>query len=214
MSWALRLRNLPFELEDLILVVWVIALERLLAATPLHPIQWVQGDGVPPGLFVLGGLVLFLVFTRGVEDTDMDRALMRRLCMLGPFVFFLSFYGLIVDLFVRRRREPRIGPAIPSQWPGPLVGRAWRRTAAVPLALIGDYAFRNYQGPVDFTDGINATGVIMAVGDAAIFFFVVAGPRIVAGATMQPWPWLFRFALFAASSWLGYRLPAFLDVLR
>jgi hypothetical protein len=139
---------------------------------------------------------------------------MRRLCMLGPFVFVLSIYGAIADQIVRQRRDGWNDPRIPSQWPGPLVGRAWRRSAAVPLALVGDSAFRNYQGPVDFTGGIDAAGVIMAVGDAGIFFFMVAGPRIVASATMQPWPWLFRFALFAASSWLGYRLPAVLDAMR
>lgn len=198
--------RLPFEIEDLILAVWIIGLERMLAASPFSPSRWLLTGEPPLGLAVIAVLLLFLIFTRGPDDTTADAAIMRRILVTGPFFFFLSLYVVVADLVRHANRWGNKGT-----FPGPMVSRAWRRTAAVPIALAGDAIFMNQKGMVDFAAGDPATNVILAVGDAAIFLFCVAGPRIVAGATTSPWPWLFRFGLFVASAWLGYALPGFLD---
>jgi hypothetical protein len=43
---------------------------------------------------------------------------------------------------------------------------------------------------------------MVAVG----FVFAVVGPRVAAGATLSPWPWLSRFVLAVLAAWTGARL--------
>lgn len=100
------------------------------------------GSLTPIGWLFLG-LVLFLLLTRGPEDTDRDVALERRWPMLGPALPLLSISALIATGVQKLAGGlPDRKPGEEPPWPGPYVPRVIRRTAAVPIAFIGDAVFR------------------------------------------------------------------------
>jgi len=119
----------------------------------------------------------------------------------------LSLYGLIG---VQTRKASRAGaasegPVADDTWPGPVVGRVWRRTAAVPVALVADGVFRDDIDSLlpavrDLADPSSLLHLAMVV---AAYAFLVAGPRIAAGATMATWPWVGRLGLALAAAWTG-----------
>ena len=158
--------------------------------------------------------VLLLIFTRGPEEDDRDRALMRRMFLLGPALPILSIYSVIATAIQTRwYGEPPLSADGHPPWPGPHVPTVWRRTAAVPLLMVGDAIFRAELASIPLSDGLAWSGetAFFLVGAFAVYVFTVAGPRIVAGATLSPWPWLIRFALCVAALVLGYSVELKLD---
>ena len=156
-------------------------------------------------------LFLFILLTRGPEDTDRDVALGRRWPMLGPALPLLSIYALVAsavqDAVVGVRHWPASGE---PPWPGPAVPGIVRRTAAVPLALLGDAMFRaeiRHAGLLDaspLTDGLLSPQLLLtAVASALPFAMFVAGPRIAAGAVLAWPPWIVRFLLFFLATWVA-----------
>jgi hypothetical protein len=127
-----------------------------------------------------------------------------------------------------RRATPASKP-LPTepQYHGPLVPRVARRLAVVPAALLGESAFRAQVLRLgsDFGSTLTLGTLTLASlraadgGDlfklllsvfllAGAFAFLVAGPRIAAGATFAWQVWGVRFGLFVASVVMGSRLPA------
>jgi hypothetical protein len=86
-----------FEVEDLLLAGWIFAAEELVrrwGGDPLHIINEItpydRGDGwfgvlqrLPTMGWIVVGLFLFILLTRGPEDTDRDVVLDRRWPMLN-----------------------------------------------------------------------------------------------------------------------------------
>ena len=102
-------------------------------------------------------------------------------------------------------------PGQEPPWPGPYVPGVVRRTAAIPIALIGDALFRSEVASVNLgaaaapLDGsAPLLGTLFMAGLSALpFMLFVAGPRITAGAALAWRPWIIRFVFFYVSSWLG-----------
>lgn len=127
------------------------------------------------------------------------------------------------------RRAPAGAETIVTepQYYGPLVPRVARRLAVVPAALLGESAFRAQVLELGSDFGSTLTLGTLTVaslraadgGDlfklllsvvllAGAFAFLVAGPRIAAGATFSWKVWGLRFGLFVASVVMGSRFPA------
>ncbi len=222
-----------FELEDYLLAGWVVLLEyglqrfagdpggitnpfvlnRMLSNEAASPEGWLSwlASLTPIGWVVLG-LFLFVLLTRGPEDTDRDVALHRRTPMLALALPVLSIYALIATgiqrLTVGIDEHPASG--LPP-WPGPYVPRVVRRTAAVPLAFIGDAMFRAELQqtdlltftPASLAEVVSPGLLFLVIASAFPFMIFVAGPRIAAGADMAWRPWIIRFALFFVATWAG-----------
>lgn len=201
-----------FEVEDLLVMAWVAGLDYLLRRAMGTPgALLAQVDGLTHwAVLLVASAWLFLIFTRGPDDDDMDHAIIRRSLMVGPAYLVLSFYGVIASSLHERwyGPQPRSADGQPP-WPAPAVRPLWRRTAALPVFLVGDTLF---------TDGLAGTliapGGEWASGDlfllaftAPIYVFTVAGPRIVAGAPLSPLLWVVRFVAFFAASWFGTDAP-------
>jgi hypothetical protein len=213
------------EIEDVLLAGWVFGVEEIVrrwTGDPLSLLQEMSGPSTGSGwiaafqsltatgwLFV--GLFLFVLLTRGPEDTDRDVALGRRWPMLGLALPLLSIYALIasgIQYSIFGRPELKSGEEPP--WPGPYVPGPIRRTAAVPIGLLGDALFRSEiafanlgaaAAPLD-PDRLLPTAIMM-LASAFPFMLFVAGPRIVAGAALAWRPWIIRFVFFYVSSWIG-----------
>jgi hypothetical protein len=152
-------------------------------------------------------LFFFILLTRGPEDTDRDVALGRRWPMLTFALPLLSIYALIatgIQKAVFGLPDPPAGGQPP--WPGPYVPGIVRRTAAIPLALLGDTLFRQeiaFAGLNIDTAGwqpeLSPTLLLTIVGSALPFAILVAGPRIAAGDALAWRPWVLRFVVFYAS---------------
>lgn len=172
---------------------------------------WGVLQSLTPSGWGLLALFLFVLLTRGPEDTDREVALQRRWPMLGLALPLLSIYALIASaiqhaLFtIPDRRDGE-----PPPWPGPYMPGVVRRTVAVPLAFLGDALFRSEVANANIM-GISAPldaatlapTLLLALLSALPYMLFVAGPRIAAGAALAWRPWAFRFALFYLSSWFG-----------
>jgi hypothetical protein len=220
------------QIEDLVLALWILVLEeglrrwvddpvRLLtlgADDPTAGLAALPADGwldwlawlaaAPPGLLVLLGLWLFVLLTRGPEDADRDVALTRRWPMTALALPVLSIYALIASGIqsVLGRLPPRADGNEPP-WPGPSVPRWLRRTAALPLALVGDAIFRGGMVAITEADRLASASDLLSLRLvfailATVFPFtlLVAGPRIAAGAELAWTPWILRFAFLHAAS--------------
>jgi hypothetical protein len=139
---SLRAVGSPFEVEDLLLAVWVLLLERLVLwylgagrAEPLpieeavfRPMSWVTagpsgeephafltalGYLTPFGWLIVAGL-LFVVVTRGRENRTLDDWLARRFLVVPPpFFYGLHLFALLAWVVARMRgRAP--GPDTPG----------------------------------------------------------------------------------------------------
>lgn len=213
--------------EDLALALWILVIEEAVR-------RWVgvehlglellgghaTGDGwlayarsLSGPTWVLVALFLFLLLTRGPEDTDRDVALGRRWPMLGLALPVLSIYALVASgvQAMLSREVPRM-PSGEPPWPGPYVPRLVRRLAAVPVALIGDWIFRveiaqselGSLSSLSLSEGLSGTQAALLVVMALPYMLFVAGPRIAAGAELAWRPWVVRFAVFiAAIVWEG-----------
>lgn len=213
------------EVEDVLLAGWVFGVEELVRrwtgdplvlmremTTPTTESGWISliWSLTPIGwLFI--GLFLFILLTRGPEDTDRDVALGRRWPMLGLALPILSIYSLIASGV---QYAVFGGPALKDgelpPWPGPYVPGPIRRTVAVPVGLLGDALFRSEiafaslgvaAAPLD-PDRLLPTALMM-LASAFPFMLFVAGPRIASGAALAWRPWIIRFAVFYVSSWTG-----------
>ena len=214
------------QVEDLLLGAWVFGVEEVVrrwAGDPLRLMDDMSTGADGPGWlafvssltatgWLLLGLFLFILLTRGPEDTDRDVALGRRWPMLGPALPLLSIYALIatgIQKAIGAMPDYKDGEQPP--WPGPYMPPIVRRTAAVPVAFIGDALFRSelantsisvLAGPIGSGTPILPTLLITFLS-AFPFMLFVAGPRIVAGAPLAWRPWIIRFAFFYLSSWFG-----------
>ncbi len=213
------------EIEDLLLAAWIFAAEEVVRRWGGDLLQFINeitpydhADGwfgvllrVTATGWIVIGLFLFILLTRGPEDTDRDVALGRRWPMLNLALPLLSIYALIASgiqqaVFgsptLRRSEEP--------PWPGPYVPGIVRRTAAVPLALLGDALFRtNLDGlEQNLTYDLGLSPVprllVFVLLSVLPYSTLVAGPRIAAGAAFAWQPWIIRFGLFwvaTVASW-------------
>jgi hypothetical protein len=214
------------QIEDLLLAGWVFAVEEFVRQMAGDPFRLVEdmttghgGSGwmavlasLTPTGWLLVALFLFVLLTRGPEDTDRDVALGRRWPMLGPALPLLSIYALVATgIQALAGWLPEREPGEEPPWPGPYVPHVVRRTAAVPLAFIGDALFRSeiantsvgvLSGPLEPGTPTLPT-LLVALLSALPFMLFVAGPRIAAGAQLAWRPWIVRFAVFYLASWLG-----------
>ncbi len=219
------------QIEDLLLGGWVFGVEEVVRrwlGDPFALLRDMTSGDVGSGwtalirsLTVTGwmflGLFLFVLLTRGPEDTDRDVALGRRWPMLGPALPGLSMYALIASGIQQAIfGSPDLKPGQEPPWPGPYVPGVVRRTAAVPIAFLGDALFRS---ELAFTtlgaaaspfDGANLIStLLMAVMSAFPFMLFVAGPRIAAGGALAWRPWIIRFVFFYVTLWAGSIVAAF-----
>lgn len=213
------------QIEDLLLGGWVFGVEEVVRrwlGDPFSLLRDMTSGDVGSGwtalvrsLTVTGwmflGLFLFVLLTRGPEDTDRDVALSRRFPMLGPAQVVLSMYALIasgLQQAIFGRPDLKLGQQPP--WPGPYVPGVVRRTAAVPIAFLGDALFRSELAFATLgaaappsLDGPLIPTLLMALLSALPFMLFVAGPRIAAGGALAWRPWIIRFVFFYVSLWAG-----------
>ncbi len=191
---------------------WLLALESLLAAR-LDPIVAFGPNGWPSPLgWAVFGALLIVFVSRGPADSDLDQALIRRMFVLGPLVFFLSMLAPLTNFGVhqfRAARARRLGDPSPVPWrgwPGPPLPNGLRRSLALPFTLMGELAFRRSIGnEVDLWLGGRSLSelppfLFFALGTlTATYAFLVVGPRVIAGSDLAWRPWLLRFALYLAA---------------
>lgn len=229
----------PLAAEDLLLVVWVLFGSRLVLLLPAFRDDAGVGPGaalaigatvivepslagfaaIAAALGVGGWLValsmLFVFWTRGPEDVDLDAAVMRRFLFVGPAWWLLGVSALAVNAVVyglRRLAARLLGRSradieIHRGWPGWLLPSAVRRVAALPAILGGELAFRSalvatagdWQASPPLTSDV-VFAVLLAI--PAYAFFVVA-PRLATGGVLKVWPWVVRFAVYLAAVFAG-----------
>jgi hypothetical protein len=218
---APRPRHL-FQLEDYLLAGWIVAAEEFVARWYGDPFS-VIGElgaagavgwlgwlaGLSPTARVMLFLFLFVLLTRGPEDTDRDVAIDRRTPMLAALTPVLSIYALVATAIQQAiHGAPELAPGQQPPWPGPYVPSIVRRTAAVPIAFLGDALFRTEIAHSDLvalsssvTDGgISPAAVFAGLISAFPYMIFVAGPRIASGAALAWRPWIIRFGLFYAAT--------------
>lgn len=164
-------------------------------------------------LAIAGLAVVFI--SRGPHDDDLDRAIFRRLTLVGPLAFLLALGALganvLLSLRDRRRaeRQGRKPPPPRGGWPGPVLSLPVRRTLALPFEILGEGLFRAFiprevqlwsRGDAGFDPFFAALTLAMLVVGYAL---LVAGPRIVAGATLEWRIWAIRFLFYLAAAWAG-----------
>ncbi|HTU99673.1 MAG TPA: hypothetical protein VMF13_03985 [Luteitalea sp.] len=209
------------EIEDILLAAWVLLSETLVRRWFGEPgdlartmaMQFGEGGWIAwlRALPLLGWLVValffFILLTRGPEDTDRDVALARRWPMLTFSLPLLSIYALIATGIQKLVFGlPTIPDGAQPPWPGPYVPGIVRRTAAIPLALLGDAIFRQQTifAGLDVANGsapltLSPILVLPIFLSMLPFCIFVAGPRIAAGDVLAWRPWVIRFVLFYAS---------------
>lgn len=211
--------------QDLLLAGWVVAAEEIVRRWGGDPFPILNeitphdtGDGwfgmlqrLPTMGWVVLGLFLFILLTRGPEDTDRDVALARRWPMLNMALPLLSIYALVASGVQQAFfGSPTLRPGEQPPWPGPYVPGFVRRTAAVPLAFLGDALFRSGTGSLEqnltYDMGLSEAPRLLLFTVLSIlpYSVFVAGPRIAAGAVLAWRPWVIRFALFALATVIGH----------
>lgn len=218
-SGGARRPRRALELEDYLLAGWILAAEALVVRWYDNPLvlmdEFAGGDGtwlgwlagLSPTGWVIITLFLFVLLTRGREDTDRDVAIDRRTPMLALATPLLSIYALVASAIRDALYgTPDLAPGAQPPWPGPLVPSVVRRTAAVPIGFIGDALFRSEIANTELgalsIDSLSSSPItiLVAVASAFPFMIFVAGPRIAAGGALAWRPWIFRFLLFLAAT--------------
>ena len=125
--------------------------------------------------------------------------------MLALVTPVLSIYALVGTAIQQAiYGMPQLAPGQQPPWPGPLVPSIVRRTAAVPIAFLGDALFRTEIAHSDLAvlsasaidGGITPVALFTGVVSAFPYMIFVAGPRIASGAALAWRPWIIRFGLF------------------
>lgn len=189
---ASSLRRGLFEVEDLLLALWAIGFERLAARSfgsdPAGWLETAQGAFTPLAGLVLAGFLLTLL-TEHDPRISGEEATNRRVLACGP-LFFLP--GMVIGLVNAFRKK--------DDWPGPRAPRWLRRAAIVPLALVADAVVRHHAAAAVETASLDLdpfTGIVVPfLATAGVYLFAVVGPRVAAGATVHPVPWILRFASY------------------
>ncbi|MDX1998429.1 MAG: hypothetical protein SF066_11990 [Thermoanaerobaculia bacterium] len=207
------------ELEDLMLGCWLLLVGHLLGPW-LTAERAVRADGALSAWtwLALAGLAV-VFFTRGPDDDDLDRALLRRLTLVGPLAFLLGPIALLVNTVrtVRaRQRAANRGEKPPPEangWPAPALPLPLRRTLVLPMEILGEGLFRAFipsevqlwsrgEGVYD-PFFLTLTLACLLVGYAVL----VAGPRIVAGAALDWRVWTVRFVFYLGAAAAAGELP-------
>ncbi|WP_396624792.1 hypothetical protein [Luteitalea sp.] len=196
------------EVEDLLLAGWVTLADYLARRSIWSPDRLLEEPGgrFPIAIWIIFVLCVFLLFTRGPEDTDREVALRRRIWMVGPLVSILGLYamaaGELAGAWLKWR--PKTASGEPA-WPGPAVSRFWRRTAAVPVMILGDTLFRSEFTKADILHPLEYSGgpFLLVLGILAPYVLFVVGPRIVAGGALAWQPWAVRLVFLVVAEWVA-----------
>lgn len=200
------------DTEDVILAAWLGAVAWIADSVAGGPTGWLGEGREAWAIAGIAAAVIFLLVTRGPEDQGLDQAIARRALLVGPAYALLSLYALAGSALRKawlaraaRARAGQLAADLTDTWPGPLVARGWRRTVAAPIALVGDTLFRSDTVRLlpDASALLDPAAALHFLMVAAVFVFAVVGPRVAAGATLSPWPWVSRFALALLAAWTG-----------
>jgi hypothetical protein len=205
------------EVEDLLLFLWAVALERLVTlrdrAEPLD--LFIAGDLFTPfGWFALAG-VLFVAVTESNRSLDMDAMLLRKILLWGPFYLPASMVAGLANWIRTIRLKAKLPgtpwnelPELDPIWPGPYVPRGLRRAAAVPYALLGDALLPRMVSALHERVGTASSEWVMeltipVLSTVTVYLFAVVGPRVATGSTVKPLVWTTRFASYFVALALG-----------
>ncbi len=206
------------EVEDLLLFLWAIALERLVTlgdrAEPLD--LFLGGDFLTPfGWFALAG-VLFAAVTESTRGLDMDGMLLRKILLWGPFYLLASIVVGLANWIRTVRLKARMPagtrwndlPELDPLWPGPYVPRVLRRAAVVPYALLGDALLPRLVSALHehvrtASDEWLMELTIPVLSTVSVYLLAVVGPRVATGSTVSPFVWTSRFASYFVALALG-----------
>jgi hypothetical protein len=212
----------PIQIEDLILLVWIVLVERMVQSAFGQHLQTVATLGAAPKwvyVVVFGGLAI-VFYTRGPADVDMNEATSRR-CVLGLLGWFVArdyFSGspdwgskaFVVAVVVVLLVAP-LGNL--SHLPRTSLGL--RRALVLPAQLVGNSVFSGIITP-GFMRGAELPGTApeyrwaaSLVLSAFLFLYVIVAPRVMAGGDWRPFAWLVRFGSYWTALWLGR--PAWLQ---
>jgi hypothetical protein len=199
-----------FEVEDLLLFLWAVALERAVVAfLGSERLAWLEGpSGITPFAVVAVAGALFVAVTESDPSLTLDQALMRRMLLWGPFYPVAAVVAGGANHVRRMRLKAALPAATPwvevaevDDWPGPRAPRGLRRAAALPYALLGDALVRHFVGDAEaraaFADRHWFTDLtVPVVSTFGAYLFFVVGPRVAAGASVNPISWIPRFASY------------------
>jgi hypothetical protein len=204
-----------FEVEDALVALWFLAFESLVIQLAGSPLTWVEtpdGSGSVGMWVTLLGLA-FVVFSRGSHDTSHDRAILRRIFLLGPVAFLLSAAVAIFSLLRGGSRSTRYLGGDEAEWAMPAAPDGLRRLAATPALLIGDSvfqgAFEEQRNSIMAAEALiwsDVVWVLFLFGLPYLIFIV--GPRVAAGASGDWRAWTLRFALYAVALYSGHLLES------
>lgn len=213
---ASRESSRPFEIEDLLLALWLLIFEGLILHFTPGPTRWLEtvDNSIPWAAWpIVAGLAL-VIFSRGSADTSFDTAVMRRIGVLGPLVFVLSLLGVIIGLIQGGENSVVKKGGADAEWPMPSVPDWIRRTAIVPTLLFGEALFRgaiNIHMPDvvrTFQEGDYIMLFFFLMWSIIPFLFAVVGPRVAVGAHGNLWIWTLRFLLYAVAAAAGRSLES------
>ena len=224
--------------EDVLLALWVLFGGGLAAALPGFRVDagWGPGtagavaavffiaplpalvavaQGLGPGGWIIAASMLFAFGTRGVEDVDLDTAVLRRLFFAGAFYWLLGPLAMLVNAIawgLGRRRARRRGAdpdavVMHKGWPGYPLSSRIRRLGALPAMLGGELAFRSALGTAGaaWTPGdASWAAAVLAISETVpAFLLFVVSPRLATGGVLAVLPWVLRYLVYLAAVWAG-----------
>lgn len=205
-----------FELEDLLLALWMLAVEQLVSRySGSPPVLWVEprADGsLPWSAIAFLVAAAFVIFTRGSLDTSIDQAIKRRVLIFPPLFLVLPVFASIVSMIRGGEKSVVHLGGDEAEWPMPAAPDWLRRLVATPIFLIGDSAFLSeFESEQRIFLGTENTPTFADVSLAFFlvalpFLIFVAGPRIAAGSSGDWKVWLARFGVYAVILVTGRQL--------
>lgn len=196
-----------FELEDLLLALWMLAVEQwVVRYSGQSPVLWAEprADGsLPWPLVALLLAAAFVIFTRGHCDTSIDTGIKRRILIAPPLFLVLPLIASIISLIRGGEKSLAHLGGEEAEWPMPAAPDWLRRLVATPILLVGDSAFLSAfqeeqqaflapEGGPTFADFATTFFVV-----ALPYLIFVVGPRVAAGSSSDWKVWLLRFAVYA-----------------